>query len=565
MRTAYDPARVRQLSLRTVIAVDALSMISSPDPAAADAIRTVRLLRRNLEDLWMPLLRQIETSRAMIAWTGSAAAAATELVGSGRELIVDWIDEHAHVPADDELAAQLRSMTDDEFLVRLALIGDEGLPFDGRNGLDLDDQRWVAAFPIIATEMAHRVIRDPTFAARLVNVANDNPAIGLAIRYAEFPTPFVRDVAIAMLQRTSRIDDFETRSEATAANVALEALADEPSACLAVLLDQPALGELASWSFLDQDVVARVVQSGLYSAVDQDPSLLHDGYRVIGALTELANGSLGHGFGPGMAHGVATSMVGYVDTLGRSIDKEDGGQVRVTTLGEHGFTIELGAYEEVRNLFGAIARDVNAQAALGVVLGAYMNTVVADLGTDIVVRSGVDHVAQFADLIGDAVTAEQAEMIATAAAETAQNGTLVGLIGFGSGNVLARIGAGPLVGFVAAQVVSVATSQMAHVEAAHMPDRRLRHVAYDAIIVGAVTTARRATTADLADDEAALRQVDDYLERLADLDAAGDAEAYRDEVSDMVDFIEQRTPRLDAFLTEIRSIPAVNELTEGHR
>jgi hypothetical protein len=96
-----------------------------------------------------------------------------------------------------------------------------------------------------------------------------------------------------------------------------------------------------------------------------------------------------------------------------------------------------------------------------------------------------------------------------------------------------------------------------------MPDGRLRHVAYDAIIVGAVTTARRAATAD-GDDEAALRQVDDHLERLADLDAAGDAEAYRDEVSDMVDFIEQRAPKLDAFLTDIRSIPAVNELVEGH-
>ena len=66
------------------------------------------------------------------------------------------------------------------------------------------------------------------------------------------------------------------------------------------------------------------------------------------------------------------------------------------------------------------------------------------------------------------------------------------------------------------------------------------------------------------DDAASLRQIDDHLTRLAEFDAAGDDEAYRDEVSDMIDFIEQRAPKLDAFVTEIRSIPAVNELVEGH-
>ncbi len=458
-------------------------------------------------------------------------------------------------------------MTDDEFLVQLALIGDEGLPFDGRNGLDLDDARWVASFPTVAAEMARRVIGDRTFAARLVDVAYDNPVVGLAIGHGGFPTPFVRDVAVAMLRRTSRMDDFETRAEAAAAVAALAALVDDPDACLTVLEDPTALAELADWALLDQQVVAQFVQSGLYGAVIDDPSRLVDGYRVIGELTRLANSSLDDGFGPGMARGFAVSMVGYVDTLGRAIDKEDGGQVRVTTLGDDGFTLELGSYEEVRDLFGAAARDVEAQASLGVVLGAYLNTVIADVGADVATLSGVDHVAQFADLIGDAVTAEQAEMIAAAASATAQNGALVGAIGFASTTILSASGAGPLVGLAAGRVVKSVTDRVPHVEPDRMPNGRLRHVAYDAIIVGAVTLARTDTglrAAHQDDDAASLRQVDEHLRRLAELDTTVDADAYRDVVSDMVDLIEQRTPHLDAFLHEVRSIPAVNELTEGH-
>ena len=104
-----------------------------------------------------------------------------------------------------------------------------------------------------------------------------------------------------------------------------------------------------------------------------------------------------------------------------------------------------------------------------------------------------------------------------------------------------------------------------------MPNGRLRHVAYDAIIVATVTRgAHRSRRPGEPEPWAttphrACEQIDAHLARLAEFDAAGDDEAYRDEVSDMVDFIEQRAPKLDAFLTEIRSIPAVNELVEGHR
>ncbi|HSP27298.1 MAG TPA: hypothetical protein VLN74_02030, partial [Ilumatobacteraceae bacterium] len=62
MDAGYEPARVHQLARRTAEAIDELTRIVSNDPAAAEAIRTVRLTRSNLEAQWMPALREIARS-----------------------------------------------------------------------------------------------------------------------------------------------------------------------------------------------------------------------------------------------------------------------------------------------------------------------------------------------------------------------------------------------------------------------------------------------------------------------------------------------------------------------
>ena len=105
METAYDPVRIELLSTRTAQAVDELAAIRCSDPSAADALRAVRLLRTNLEDLWLPLLAQIRTSRAMITWLETTQ----ERVERGREMIVDWLEDHRRPPnefadlSDDDL------------------------------------------------------------------------------------------------------------------------------------------------------------------------------------------------------------------------------------------------------------------------------------------------------------------------------------------------------------------------------------------------------------------------------------------------------------------------------
>jgi len=59
---------VHSLLHRTAEAIERLRSTRSDDVAAAEAIRTVKLARRNLEDLWMPTLRELVRSDALTSW-----------------------------------------------------------------------------------------------------------------------------------------------------------------------------------------------------------------------------------------------------------------------------------------------------------------------------------------------------------------------------------------------------------------------------------------------------------------------------------------------------------------
>jgi hypothetical protein len=64
---AYHPERVEELWRHTRRAVEELAAIASDDPAAAEAMRTVRLAQAHLEGDWLPLLDRIRSSTALIA------------------------------------------------------------------------------------------------------------------------------------------------------------------------------------------------------------------------------------------------------------------------------------------------------------------------------------------------------------------------------------------------------------------------------------------------------------------------------------------------------------------
>jgi len=561
METAYDPARIQLLSNRTAQAVDELASIRCADPAAADALRAVRLLRINLEDLWLPLLAQIRSSQAMIMWSESTL----DRIEHGRGMIVDWLEDHRR--PDNEFAR----MSDDELIDFVTWFGFDALPFGDDGRLDMDDEFWSTSFTAFADVVTERVARDREFGDRLLGLATGNPMVGLAAGFAEYPPDYLDALARRLLFRPSYFDGYDARAGGTATSMVLTALTDDPARCLALLSDPESLRTLVEWPFLDTDVASSVFTTGLYTAVVEDPRRLESGYEVIDSLADRASQPMTYGFSPGAARGIANSLIGYIDTLAPAIGKEDGGRVTLNVLGETPFTFELGTYEEVRELVGAIGRDEQAQAAIGVTLGAYVNSIVDELGVDIASRSGIEHVAQFADLVGDAVSAEQAEMVAAAAASSSQRRLLADAVGFGVSATAKTIGGGPVVAFAVNQLVRHGTDRFAAVDPDTMPNGAIRHRTYDAIVVATVTVGRADPTAIDADrpssdrdDPDDLARVDEYLDRLARLEAAGDIDGYADEVSRMTQFIERATPNLDSFVNSVTEVAAVNELIESH-
>jgi hypothetical protein len=558
METAYDPARIQLLSNRTALAVAELASIRCADPAAAEALRTVRLLRINLEELWLPLLAQIRSSRAMIAWSESTH----DRIERSWWMIDDWLEDHRQ--PDNEFAR----MSDDELIDHVTWFGFRALPFGDDGRLDMDDEFWSTSFADLAEVLTERVGRDREFADRLLGLAAVSPMVGLAAGFADYPPDYLDALARRLLFRPSYFDGYDVRASGVATAMVLEALTDDPARCLALLRDPESLATLAGWPFLDADVVSTVFTTGLYTAVAEEPSRLKSGYEVLDSLTELATDRMSDGFSAGAARGIANSLIGYVDTLAPAIGKEDGGRVTLNVFGETPFRFEFGTNEDVQSLIGAISRDAQAQAAIGVTLGAYLNSIVDDLGVDIASRSGIEHVAQFADLVGDAVSAEQAEMVAAAAASSAQRRLLGNAVGFGVSAATAAAGAGPVVGFAVNQLVRVGTARFADVDPGTMPNGAIRHRTYDAIVVATVTLGRAEPTATDADrepdDPDDLARVDEHLDRLAELEAAGDLDGYADEVSHMTQFIEQATPNLDSFVNSITNTGPVNELIESH-
>lgn len=557
MRTAYDPARISALSHRTAAAIDALAAIRSSDPEAMNALRSVSTLRRNLEEHWMPLLREIQMSRAMIDWTTQAATA----VRQSYESVIQWLDDlpsHYATMSTDELLELVLSLDDDDIPYRF--VGDTPV---------LDRERWDTNYFGLAEEMSLRVRSDPEFAAELIEWAFDRPAVGIAIGIADFPVEFMGDVATSMLHNTHWYDKWSTVPESVALSMVLSRLAASPLVCLDILQDDVSLYELVGAPLLDAQSVASFFQSGLHDSLLSDPLLLEDGYRVLQRLTQLAGDAYDGGFQPGASVGIAMSLVAYIDTLAPAINGEGRDDVRIKTQGDNAFAFELGTYDQLVDLIGAIGRTPAAQHALGVTIGAYINSIFEMRGSEVLEQNDIYASAEFADLIGDAVTAEQAEMIGAAADETMWRAGVVGSLGTAATTFVGLSGAGAITSAAFGKVVNVVVDTVSHVDPDKMPDLDIRMVAHNAALVQLVRFARsdQGMQSDLGldeDDPELQQQVDDYLLRLDELHEAGDTEAYNDTASDMISDIKASTSKLGAMVVKIEQSGSFTSLRESH-
>jgi hypothetical protein len=101
----YCPERIDELYGRVRRAADDLLHIRSDDPAAAEALRVVRLARSHLELDWLPLLERIRASRAMTAPIAGASGL--------RAMAPPVDDDEMGPPSSLDVAAHLIESADD--------------------------------------------------------------------------------------------------------------------------------------------------------------------------------------------------------------------------------------------------------------------------------------------------------------------------------------------------------------------------------------------------------------------------------------------------------------------
>ncbi len=403
--------------------------------------------------------------------------------------------------------------------------------------------------------------RDPEFADRLLALAPTTTIVGNLTERADFPPTFLADIVTAMMwphgpQTTVDLDGY-----AASLSNAMAALLHHPAACLDLLLDPAVVYGIASWERLDSDVVREFTLAGLYDAVAADPSRLGDGYRVIATLTTIANGPLDDGLNPAMAVGIAGSMAGYVPTLAPALAFEANARSVVVV---DGVEIDLGTYDELVGLFGVVLRDRSAQAAIGPVVSEYATQTVTDLGAGVGTLTGVEHVADFADLLVDATRAEQTTLMAEAAAEEGRRRQLGGVLGFGLSAIVSVFGGGPAVRSVVSAAVLVGTELVADVEPETMPDGLFGPTAHNLVTMAAVAVVVNdpRVRRELGMDSIGPARLREMSRRLDDIADESDLTDRLTKVREFERWIATEVPALDAHLNTVRMMPGMDALKE---
>lgn len=576
----YDPERVRALGRRTSDSIRALDAIASSDPAAASAMRIVRLIRRNLSDLWMPLIREIENSSSMTAWSSHLAERHRferhrvdgQAVDGQRSA---WLTHVADVPgghraaeADAAFAELLVRLDDDELLGRL----EEMAASQARAGLAVDptDPTWTSMLVALGADLDRRLADDSggAFARDLLDATRRTPMIALAAPYSALLSAMAHEVAVAMLAVDPWVPELHPVSYERGVDTVLALVVDTPGACLELLLDERALHSLAAWETLDADIVNEVVWNGLHTAVTEAPARLADGYDVLRSLTLLANGPLDGGFAPGVARGVADSLTVYVDTLAPAIRYEGDDPVTIHAF-DPDLTVRLGTYDELVDLFGAVLRDEAAQASVGVTLGAYADRVVDELGDDLADHVGIEYVARITDLVGDAARTERAEIVLVAAEALARQERTGSLVTFGATAAL-----GPSATFASHLVRTTARTAIeaagdlridASADGATGLDPSISAAVHRHITVAVLqrvaddpTSRSRALLDGVTGEQwELLREHLDDIER-----AQGDIVERHERIDRMERYIERFIPALGGHLRTVRAAPGMHELEE---
>lgn len=484
MEAAYNPELVNELHWQTAQTIDALSQLWSGDPAAADAMRILRLARLNLQDHWMPALGDIEHSDAMVTWRTSRLATRRSARATGSDRLPDHLAPGGVAPfgllTDERLVALLGQL---DWLERKSLTP-EGVPADGP-GRPTDGQ-----LDQLARDLAFWVPRDSRLSDALIAAAPTNMLVGELLGRAAFSSAFMSAVITAMARANGPDNGGNRDRYAASITAALRALVTDPGACLDLLAKEPTvLHTVAGFERLDPAVVTEFVITGLHVAVQREPARLEDGYRALQTLTSLANGPLDKAVAPAMAIGVATSMPTYLDGLAIAVNSTTDDGLFIVSDRPRGVDVSFGRYPDVVGLFGVLLREEEARAVFGTTTAEWTARKLEAATSPVVVDAALTTSAQFTQLLIDAGVAEQQQM-GTEAAEAEQRNRDIGRLALlGADAAMTKYGVpGPARNAVGS-VADSALRWVTRTESDEMPGRSIGPEIHRQIVITAVSIA----------------------------------------------------------------------------
>jgi hypothetical protein len=177
----------------------------------------------------------------------------------------------------------------------------------------------------------------------------------------------------------------------------------------------------------------------------------------------------------------------------------------------------------------------------------------------------VTHLADFADLIGDASRTEQAELVMAAAVDEARRRQLNGLIGFGTNVALLAGGAGSVARAIAGQAVRAATSWRQGGDPQRLPEGQIAARTYDLITVAAIAVAASDPSMrhDAGLDDVTAEQWAETKRRVDVIEQLDDPHERMVTIGDLDHWIDTSVPALAGYLLQLRTLPGMSELREG--
>jgi hypothetical protein len=560
MDAAYDPELVHELHWRTAQTIDALSQLRSGDPAAIDALRILRLARRNLEDQWMPALRDIENSDAMVSWRASRLPPLTRSTIDGA--LPDHLRPGGLAPFGPLTEERLASLLGELAWLERKSYTPEGAPVDAR-GRPTDGQ-----LDQLARDLAFWIPRDGRLRDAVIALAPTNLLVGELLGRAAFPSAFVSAVITTMATPNGPDDGGNRDRYAASMSAALRALVRDPGACLDLLVNEPTvLHALAGFERLDPAAVTEFVVTGLHVAVQLEPTRLDDGYRVLQTLTMLANGPLDRAVAPAMAVGVASSMPTYIDGLAIAVNSTRDDSLFIVTDRPRNVDVSFGRYRDVVGLFGVLLREQEARAVFGSTTADWTAQELEAATSPDALDAALTTSAQFTQLLVDAGASEQQQM-ASEAAETEERKRAVGRLALTGAD--AAMTAYHVPGAVRAPLRTIADSAVrwiARTEPEMMPGRSIGPEIHRQMIVTAVSIGMSTpgVFSDTDTDRAAAATLTPAQRRtieadLAAIEAEDDSERREVLVNAMADHVQAHVPALAPALRLVSNNVAVAAL-----